>query len=107
MEVVELLLAHFGPRHWWPANSPFEVAVGAILVKSGAWENTASAVRNLEDAVCLDPQRLDALSEEELARLIVPSPYLRQKAKKLKAFDRVLVEEHGGDLAGMLSGTTG
>jgi len=107
MEVFELLLAHFGPRHWWPAKSPFEVAVGAILVQSVSWENTARAVRNLEDAGCLDPHRLDALSEEELARLIVPSLYFRQKAKKLKAFVRVLVEEHGGDLADMLSGATG
>lgn len=106
MDVYRRLLDHFGPRGWWPAKSPFEVAVGAILVQSVAWQSASRAIANLEAAGYLDPHRLDAAGEDEIARLIVPSLYYRQKAKKLKAFTGVLVREYGGDMARMLAGPT-
>jgi len=106
MDVFETLLAHFGPRGWWPAKTPFEVAVGAILVQSVSWQNASRAIANLEVAGYLDPRRLDEAPEAEIASLIVSSLYYRQKAKKLKAFTRVLVRDFGGDIARMLSGPT-
>lgn len=104
--MFDVLLAHFGPRGWWPAKTPFEVAVGAILVQSVSWENASRAIANLEAAGYLNPHRLDAASEDEIASLIVSSLYYRQKAKKLKAFVRRLVEDAGGDIGRFLSGPT-
>jgi endonuclease III related protein len=86
---------------WWPAKTPFEVIVGAILTQSTAWVNVERALANLRRARLLRPSRMERVSEARLARLIRPSGYFRQKAKKLKAFARFLRERHGGSLARM------
>lgn len=106
MEIFRLMLDHFGPRGWWPARTPFEVAVGAILVQSVSWSNASAAIENLRAAGRLEPHALNRIDQEELANLIRPSLYYRQKAKKLKAFARALVERFDGDMGRMLAGDT-
>lgn len=106
MELYRRMLDHFGPRGWWPARTPFEVAVGAILVQSVSWSNAEAAIESLREAGCLEPGKLYRMDEAELAELIRPSLYYRQKARKLKAFVRLLVERFGGDMARMLAGET-
>jgi endonuclease-3 related protein len=86
---------------WWPAKTPFEVIVGAILTQSTAWTNVKQALANLRRAGLLTPSRMSRVSEARLARLVRPSGYFRQKAKKLKAFVRFLDERYGGSLARM------
>lgn len=95
-----------GPRHWWPARTPFEVIVGAILTQNTAWQNVEKAMANLRRERLLTPQALERVSMQRLARLVRPSGYFRQKAKKLKAFVRFLRNEYGGSLPRMFATPT-
>jgi endonuclease-3 related protein len=90
-----------GPMGWWPAKTPFEVIVGAILTQNTAWVNVERAVGNLRRAGLLTPVAMERVSIARLALLVRPSGYFRQKAKKLKAFVRFLRESYGGSLARM------
>jgi endonuclease-3 related protein len=86
---------------WWPGRTAFEVIVGAILTQNTAWVNVERAIRNLRQAGTLTPRAIEKAPMARLARLIRPSGYFRQKAKKLKAFVQFLRERHGGSLARM------
>ncbi|MEA1959664.1 MAG: endonuclease III domain-containing protein, partial [Chloroflexota bacterium] len=98
IDIYERLLGRYGPQRWWPAESPFEVIIGAILTQSTAWTNVEKAIGNLKSADVLDPVALDAIPIDDLARLIRPSGYYNAKATKVKAFVERLNREHGGDL---------
>jgi endonuclease-3 related protein len=102
------LLMHdrFGHQHWWPGETPFEVCVGAILTQNTNWSNVERAITHLKSARVLEPERLFALPEAELAGLIRPAGYFNVKARRLRAFLRVLVEAFDGDLHRMFSGET-
>ena len=90
-----------GPMRWWPARTPFEVIVGAILTQSTAWANVERAIANLRAAHLLTPLAMGRVSTPRLASLVRPSGYFRQKAKKLKAFVRFLKSNYGGSLRRM------
>ncbi len=90
------LFRRFGPQRWWPAKTPLEVAVGAILTQNTAWSNVERALERLAARRLLDPRRLRALSQAELARLIRPSGTYRIKAGRLKAFLDFLWERFNG-----------
>jgi endonuclease-3 related protein len=79
------LHAGFGWQRWWPARTPFEVIVGAVLTQNTAWRNVELALARLGAATEITPARLLALDEERLAELVRPSGYYRSKAKKLRA----------------------
>ncbi|MCL4524612.1 MAG: endonuclease III domain-containing protein [Acidobacteria bacterium] len=95
------LFRALGPQNWWPARTPFEVIVGAILTQNTAWTNVEKAIVNLRSERLLSPAALERVPQRKLARLIRSSGYFRQKAKKLKAFVRFLRAEFGGSLARM------
>ena len=95
-----LFHAH-GEQHWWPARTPFEVIVGAILVQNTAWTNAERAITNLRAVRLLTAAALEKVSLAKLARLIRPSGYFRQKARKLKAFVHFLRTSYRGSLAAM------
>ena len=86
LKLYDRLKAAYGLQAWWPAETPFEVIVGAILVQSTAWRNVVKAIDNLRDADLLTPPRLGEISQTELEELVRPSGYFRVKAKKLRAF---------------------
>ena len=86
---------------WWPARTPFEVIVGAILTQNTAWTNVERAIDNLRRERLLTPGAIERVSQARLARLVRPSGYFRQKAKKLKAFVQFLGKQYGGSLARM------
>ncbi len=100
-ELAATLGAAYGPSGWWPAETPFEVMVGAILVQNTAWTNVETAVANLRGAGLLEPQPLARCRMDRLRRLIKPSGYFNQKATKLKGFTRWMVAEHDGSVAAM------
>lgn len=83
MEIYNLLLKAYGKRNWWPAKTPFEMMIGAILTQNTAWTNVEKAISNFGDR--LSPEFIDAVSKEELAEIIRPSGYYNQKANRLKA----------------------
>lgn len=87
--------------HWWPAKTPFEVIVGAILTQNTAWTNVERALANLRRERLLSPLAIEKVSLRHLQELVRSSGYFRQKAKKLKAFVHFLRREYGGSLARM------
>jgi endonuclease-3 related protein len=97
-DIYQRLLARYGPQHWWPAQEPFEVIIGAILTQSTAWTNVEKAIANLKAAGQLNPEGLRKLSDKELARLIHPCGYYNVKARKLKAFANWFGERYDDDL---------
>jgi len=86
LEIYEILADHYGPRGWWPAASPFEVVVGAILTQNTAWRNVEKAIANLKLLGPLTPEALVRLPEETLSDAIRPSGYYRRKTTRLKNF---------------------
>ena len=101
MDIYQKLYKAYGPRHWWPGETPFEVMVGAILTQNTSWKNVEKAIERLKAKGLLDPARIHEISESSLASLIRPSGYFRIKAKRLKAFVNFLFEKYGGDLKKM------
>jgi Uncharacterized protein related to Endonuclease III len=97
-EIYRLLFQQYGPQHWWPGDSPFEVMVGAILTQSAAWQNVEKAITNLKTAGAMSPSAVRDLFTCDLAQLIRPSGYYHAKALKLQALARWLSEFCGDNL---------
>lgn len=95
-----LFQAH-GEQHWWPGQTPFEVVLGAILVQNTSWVNAERAIANLRQARLLSPAALQKTPRAKLARLLRPSGYFRQKARKVHEFLRFLRREYQGSLSAM------
>ena len=93
------LYACFGPQHWWPGETPFEVAVGAILTQNTNWANVEKAIANLKSDKVLNPRALHDMSHERLASLIRPAGYFNIKAKRLKNFIGLLINEYHGSMS--------
>ena len=98
------LNAEYGDLHWWPAETPFEIIIGAILGQATAWRNAAKAIGNLKAANVLDPEEMSKLSQDELETLILPSGYYRAKAKKVRAFLTHLQAHHNNQLDSLFAG---
>lgn len=94
-QIFDRLFAAYGPQHWWPGDSPFEVMVGAVLTQNAAWVNVERAIGHLKQAGCLSLDGLLALAEAELAELIRPSGYFNVKAKRLHSLCRFLEQRRG------------
>jgi endonuclease-3 related protein len=101
LKAYERLLAAFGPQHWWPGESPFEIMVGAVLVQNTAWRNVERAIENLRDAGLMEPRAMVAISTDELAELIRPAGYYQVKARRLRNLLQFLLEEYDGSLEAM------
>jgi endonuclease III related protein len=97
-DIYQLLYHAYGPQHWWPAEEPFEVIVGAILTQSAAWTNVEKAINNLKTAYVLSANSLREIPEKELAHLIYPSGYYNAKTRKLKAFAEWFGQEYDDSL---------
>ena len=104
LEIFETLLDTYGPRFWWPAESPFEVCVGAILTQNTNWGNVEKAIVNLKREGLLSPDGLRDIPGERLAELIRPAGYFNVKSARLKDFIGWLFSKQKGSLEGMFSG---
>ncbi|MBI4563244.1 MAG: endonuclease III domain-containing protein [Planctomycetes bacterium] len=99
LDYYRALRKHYGPQNWWPAESPFEVMVGAILAQNTSWENVERAIATLKVHDLLEPRRLHELDVDTLALAIRSSGTFRVKARRLKEFLRWYVAVHGADEA--------
>jgi endonuclease-3 related protein len=99
------LLDHFGPLNWWPADSPFEVVIGAILTQNTAWANVELAIANLKEEQVLSPDKLAEIPIDRLEELIKPSGFFRQKANRLQSLSIHLVTEWQSNLNAFCSGS--
>jgi len=102
LAIHDALLAAFGPQRWWPAETPFEVMVGAILTQNTNWRNVERAIANLRAARALTPAAMLRLAPEALAELIRPAGYFRVKAARLGHLLAHLRGRHRGSVARML-----
>lgn len=102
--IFNRLLKRFGPLHWWPADSPFEVVVGAILTQNTAWRNVERAIAALKTEIPIEPGQLLRIDRQSLEGLIRPAGFFRQKAERLQLFAAYLRDHHAGDLSAMLAG---
>jgi endonuclease-3 related protein len=102
-EIYQLLYDAFGPQHWWPGETPFEIITGAILTQNTSWSNVEKAIANLKAAGCLSPEALHRIDVAKLAELIRPAGYFNVKAKRLKNFIDWLFDGYGGELANLKS----
>ena len=100
-DVYRRLLRRYGPQNWWPADSPFEVMVGAVLTQSTSWTNVEKAIDSLKAADALSPAAIRRMSQDELARAIYSAGFHNSKARKLKALTEYLGERFDDDLDAM------
>lgn len=101
MNIYRKLYKAYGPRDWWPAETSFEVMVGAILTQNTSWRNVEKAIQKLKGKGVLNPEGIHDLKKSQLASLIKSSGYYRIKTDRVKAFVNFLFEEFDGDLKRM------
>lgn len=99
--IYNKLYSHFGPQHWWPGETPFEVAVGAVLTQNTNWGNVEKAIDNLKREGKLNASAIHKITTESLAALIKPAGYFNVKAKRLKHFVSFLMKDYGGSMSRM------
>jgi len=98
MDIYNRLFKTYGPRHWWPGETPFEVMVGAILTQNTSWRNVEKAIQKLKNKGVLNAEGIHQLRKSQLAPLIRSSGYYRIKAERLKAFVDFLFENYDGNI---------
>jgi len=100
--VYTRLYEHYGPQHWWPADTPFEIVVGAILTQATAWRNVELALARLKKRGLLEPSAMRQASPADLEEAIRPAGYFRAKAQTLRGVLALLEDHYGGSLDRML-----
>ena len=106
-QIYATLSQAWGPQHWWPAQSRFEVIVGAFHTQNTSWSNVELAMRQLRAAKMLSVPGIRDIEMEKLEKLIRSSGYFRQKAQRLKNFVKFLDQNYGGSFARMFAQPTG
>jgi len=96
----------WGPQHWWPARSRFEVIVGAYLTQNTSWTNVERALRRLRSAGLLNLRAMREVSLAKLESQIRSAGYFRQKAQRLKTFVAFLNDHYSGSLTRMFAQST-
>jgi len=91
----------YGDPGWWPAETPFEVAVGAILTQRASWRNVELAIESLRNAGSLTPAGLLRARREELEQLIRPVGFYRQKTRYLLEFASFIDRDHDGNITSL------
>lgn len=103
-EMYQILWDNFGPQGWWPGETPFEVALGAILTQNTNWNNVAQAIQALKREGVMEPRTLLEMPEAELARLIRPAGYYNIKAGRIRHFLEFLEARYQGSMDRMAQG---
>jgi len=97
-DVYRRLFELRGHQSWWPAETPFEVVVGAVLTQNTAWTNVERAIAAIKEAGAMDPFVILSMQHEELAQLVRPTGYYNVKARRLHSLVQFVVEEAGGEV---------
>jgi endonuclease-3 related protein len=104
LDIYQRLSSRFGPRHWWPGETPLEIMVGAVLTQNTAWKNVEKAIRALKGTGNLSLSALYQIPPDKLANLIRPAGYYNLKAGRLKNLIAFVYEESEGDLDRFFNG---
>ena len=106
MEMFDLLLDHYGPRNWWPADTALEMMVGAVLTQNTNWKNVEKAIENLKKKGLISLEALYSISNAELAQEIRQAGYYNIKARRLKNLIEFIFNHYHGDLDALLGDGT-
>jgi endonuclease-3 related protein len=98
LNIYRILLDIYGYQKWWPAETPFEVVIGAILTQNTNWNNVEKSISNLKKAVELTPHNIIYLDNDVLKSLIKPSGFFNQKSERLKTISSFIIEHLKGDI---------
>jgi len=101
--IYKTLYEAYGPQHWWPGDTPFEMMAGAVLTQNTAWTNVEKAIANLKKSRLLSLSRLHNAPGKRLASLIRPSGYFNIKARRLKSLTAFVVGRYRGSLKRMFA----
>jgi endonuclease-3 related protein len=101
LKIYKKLYKAFGPQHWWPGETPFEIAVGAILTQNTNWANVEKAIHNLQKHGALSAKAIHKMPDRILSELIKPAGYFNIKARRLKHFVDFLVNDYHGSMKKM------
>jgi endonuclease-3 related protein len=101
--IYRTLYRTYGPQHWWPGDTPFEVMVGAVLTQNTAWANVEKAIVNLRRERLLEPERLFRVPLRKLVVLIRPSGFFNIKARRLKHLFEFITDHYSGSLVTMFA----
>ncbi len=97
-DMYKKMLSFFGPQNWWPADTPLEVMIGAILTQNTNWKNVEKAINNLKEKGLLDILKIHKMPEQELSLLIKSAGYFKIKAKRVKNLISHIVKNYNADL---------
>lgn len=100
-EIYKRLYNAFGPQHWWPGDTPFEIAIGAILTQNTNWANVEKAIHNLKQKNYLSAEAIQEMPVTILSNFIRPAGYFNIKAKRLKSFIEFLMNDYNGSMRKM------
>lgn len=95
MDIYNRLIDRFGEQNWWPAESRFEMMVGAILTQNVNWNNVEIAIVNMKDENILNPTSITDSSLEKIQETIKPTGFYKQKSKRLKRLAKAVMESGG------------
>jgi endonuclease-3 related protein len=98
IDLYKLLINYYGNQNWWPAESPIEIVVGAILTQNTNWNNVEKAIRTLKDHNMLNPHKIYNADFEILKDMIKPAGFYNQKAIYLKNITHFILNELDGDI---------
>ncbi|OPZ89663.1 MAG: Endonuclease III [Firmicutes bacterium ADurb.Bin419] len=98
LNIYTLLFERYGDQHWWPAETQFEVIVGAVLTQFISWSNVVKAIDNIKKSNMLDARKLYACDIDLIKEMIRPAGFFNRKAVILKSVMTFLVEEFDADL---------
>jgi len=85
-QIYDVMFDNYGPQHWWPGDTPFEIMVGAVLTQNTAWTNVEKAITHLKSNRALTPQTIVDTHHKRLASWLKPVGYFNVKATRLKSF---------------------
>lgn len=93
--LYQALLERYGAQPWWPADTPFEVVVGAVLTQNTAWSNVEKAIARLKAAGMMSLSAILHAEHDTLAEAIRPSGYFNIKARRLQHLCGFLAQQGG------------
>jgi len=98
INIFNLLLSHFGKRHWWPGDTSLEIILGCILTQNVTWKNVEEAINNLKQKNLINLEAIIASSDESLGLLLRSTRYYNQKAANIKSFCHNMINNFDGSL---------
>ena len=101
------LKKHYGWQQWWPAETAFEIMVGAILTQGTSWSNVEKAIDSLKSANALDLEIINEMPRDHLSQLIYSAGFHNVKPDRLKSLSSYLMANFDGKIEALKRLPTG